>query len=57
MNLFDVYEGENVDSGHKAMAYSFELRSLKQTLKDSQVDKELTAFISHVESELGATQR
>jgi phenylalanyl-tRNA synthetase beta chain len=57
MNLFDVYEGENVKEGFKSMAYTLHLRSPKQTLKDAQVEKEVGAFVSHLNESLGAEQR
>lgn len=57
MRLFDLYQGKNVEQGFKSMAYTLELRSPKQTLKDEQVDKEVTAFLTHLEETLQATQR
>ena len=57
MSLFDVYQGQNVKSGYKSMAYSLALRSSKQTLKDAQIEKETGAFINHLRETLGAEQR
>ena len=57
INLFDLYKGDNVGDGFKSMAYTLYLRSPKQTLKDAQVEKEVSAFVSHLQESLGAEQR
>ena len=57
INLFDLYKGDNVRDGFKSMAYTLYLRSPKQTLKDAQVEKEVSAFVSHLQESLGAEQR
>jgi phenylalanyl-tRNA synthetase beta chain len=37
VNLFDIYKGEQVDSGHKSMAYSITFLSRERTLTDIEV--------------------
>jgi phenylalanyl-tRNA synthetase beta chain len=37
LNLFDIYEGEQVEAGHKSMAYSLSFRSKEKTLEESDI--------------------
>lgn len=39
VSLFDVYEGENVPSGKRSLAFSLAYRSDDKTLKDAEVEK------------------
>jgi phenylalanyl-tRNA synthetase beta chain len=39
IEIFDVYEGDNIEKGKKSYALSFILQDEKQTLKDKQIDK------------------
>lgn len=39
VTLFDVYEGDQIESGKKSVAYSLVFRSLKETLKDETVEQ------------------
>ncbi|MEQ9426283.1 MAG: phenylalanine--tRNA ligase subunit beta [Cyclobacteriaceae bacterium] len=57
MNVFSIYEGENIGSDKKAYAISFILQDEKQTLKDKQIDKVLNRLIHSFENELGALIR
>ncbi len=57
MNVFDVYEGDNLGSGKKAYAVSFTLQDASQTLTDAVIDKTMQRLMSQFEKELGAVIR
>ncbi|MEM1001963.1 MAG: phenylalanine--tRNA ligase subunit beta [Bacteroidota bacterium] len=57
VNLFDVYEGDNLPEGKKSYAVSFILQDDKKTLTDKQVDKVMKKLQSNFESQLGAELR
>ena len=42
VNLFDVYEGKNLESGKKSYALSFILQDEENTLKDKQIEAIMT---------------
>lgn len=37
LKLFDIYEGEQVEAGHKSMAYSLTFRSKEKTLEEAEI--------------------
>jgi phenylalanyl-tRNA synthetase beta chain len=57
IQLFDVYQGKNLDSGKKSYAISFTLQDTQATLNDKQIDKVMSKLIKAYEEELGATLR
>ena len=57
INVFDVYEGENIDADKKAYALSFILQDKEKTLTDKVIDKTMTKLMSSFESDLGAIIR
>ena len=57
INLFDVYEGNNLPEGKKSYAVSFVIQDNSKTLTDAQVDKIMGKLQQNLESELGATLR
>ncbi|MGB4206000.1 MAG: phenylalanine--tRNA ligase subunit beta [Bacteroidales bacterium] len=57
INLFDVYEGENIEAGKKSYAISFFLRDDSKTLKDEETDKFVEKLKRIFEKELGARLR
>ena len=57
INLFDVYEGENLPSGKKSYAVSFTLQDENKTLTDKQIDKIMSKLQSNFENKLGAELR
>lgn len=57
INVFDVYEGENIDPDKKAYALSFILQDKHKTLTDQAIDKVMNRLISSYEKELGALIR
>jgi len=57
INLFDVYQGKNLDAGKKSYAVSFTLQDNLATLNEKQIDKVMSKLIKAYEDELGATLR
>lgn len=57
VNLFDVYEGKNLEAGKKSYAVSFLLQDETQTLNDKQIDKIMNKLIANLESKLNAKLR
>ncbi|MFD1144422.1 phenylalanine--tRNA ligase subunit beta [Larkinella insperata] len=57
LNVFDVYEGENLEKGKKSYSVSFILQDPAQTLNDAVIDKTMNRLMSAFERELGAVIR
>ena len=57
VNLFDVYEGQNLPEGKKSYALSFTIQDNTKTLEDAQIDKIMGKLIKNFETELGASLR
>lgn len=57
INLFDVYEGQNLPEGKKSYALSFTIQDTAKTLEDAQIDKIMSKLIKNFETELGASLR
>jgi phenylalanyl-tRNA synthetase beta chain len=57
INLFDVYEGQNLPEGKKSYALSFTIQDNSKTLEDVQIDKIMSKLIQNFETELGASLR
>ena len=57
INLFDVYEGENLPEGKKSYALRFTIQDNAKTLTDVQIDKIMSKLQTAFETELGASLR
>ena len=57
INLFDVYEGQNLPEGKKSYALSFTIQDNSKTLTDAQIDKIMNKLQKNFETELGAVLR
>ncbi|GAA4849477.1 phenylalanine--tRNA ligase subunit beta [Algivirga pacifica] len=57
VNVFDVYEGENLGEGKKSYSISFTLQDAQKTLNDKVIDKTMTRLIAAFEKEVGAIIR
>ncbi len=57
VNVFDVYEGENVGADKRAYSVSFTLQDTAQTLTDTVIDKTMQRLMSTFERELNALIR
>lgn len=57
VNLFDVYEGKNLEAGKKSYAVSFLLQDDTKTLTDNQIDSIMKKLQQNFETKLGAKLR
>ena len=57
IDLFDVYEGQNLPEGKKSYALSFSIQDSSKTLTDEQIDKIMSKLQKNFETELGAILR
>lgn len=57
VNLFDVYEGNNLPEGKKSYALSFILQDEQKTLTDMQIEKTMQNLSLQFETEFGAILR
>ncbi|MBJ7882635.1 phenylalanine--tRNA ligase subunit beta [Gelidibacter salicanalis] len=57
VDLFDVYQGNNLPEGKKSYAVSFKFQDEHSTLTDKQVDKIMKKLQSNFEEQLGAELR
>lgn len=57
VELFDVYEGKNLEPGKKSYAVNFILQDENKTLNDKQIDKIMSNLVRNFEKELGARLR
>ena len=57
VELFDVYEGKNLEAGKKSYAVSFMLQDENATLNDKQIDKVMQKLIANLQNKLGAVLR
>ena len=55
--IFDVYQGENIEAGKKSMAFTFSFQSVKKTLTDKEVEKEMTNLLNWLSETLNVEQR
>jgi phenylalanyl-tRNA synthetase beta chain len=57
VNLFDVYEGENIEQGKKSYAISFTLIDEEKTLTDKVIDKLMNKLMNVYQNKMGAIIR
>lgn len=57
MELFDVYEGEQVPQGRRSLAIQVTYRSADKTLEESDIDSADRQLLSHLEASVGAELR
>ena len=57
VELFDVYEGKNLEAGKKSYAVSFVLKDENATLNDKQIDKLMQKLIANLQNKLDAKLR
>ena len=57
VELFDVFEGEQVGQGKKSLAYSLTYQSFERTLSDQDVEVVRNKIIQRLQRELNATLR
>ena len=57
VKIFDVYQGGNIDSGKKSIAFSVTLEPKDKTLGENDIDQISKKIISTVQESTGATLR
>ena len=57
VNIFDVYEGENIPTGKKSIALNVIIQSMTKTLNDKDLEKVNKLIIDTVENKTGAKIR
>ncbi len=57
LKLFDVYQGEHIDSGRKSLALGLTLQSQSRTLTDEEVDAVIDGIVAALGDQLGASLR
>ena len=57
VDLFDVYEGKNLEAGKKSYAVSFILQDATQTMTDVQTERIMGRILEALTTKLGATLR
>ncbi|WP_283678245.1 phenylalanine--tRNA ligase subunit beta [Lentilactobacillus sp. Marseille-Q4993] len=57
IELFDVYNGDNIADGRKSMAYSLTFNNPNDTLKDEEVNETFEKIKKHLTDELSAEIR
>lgn len=57
IDLFDVYEGQNLPEGKKSYAVGFTIQDATKTLTDVQIDKIMSKLQKNFETELSAVLR
>ncbi|MFM7460788.1 MAG: phenylalanine--tRNA ligase subunit beta, partial [Burkholderiales bacterium] len=55
--LFDVYRGQNLDSGKKSLAFRIVMQDTERTLTDVECDAVVARFIEVISHKFGATLR
>jgi phenylalanyl-tRNA synthetase beta chain len=57
LKLFDLYQGEHIDSGRKSIAMGLTLQAQSRTLTDDEVDSAIEQIVTTLANELGAALR
>ncbi|MEA3336356.1 MAG: phenylalanine--tRNA ligase subunit beta [Chloroflexota bacterium] len=57
VQLFDLYQGKQIESGKKSLAFSLTFQAMDRTLKDKDVEKVRRRIIGRLEKVLGAVLR
>ena len=57
VNIFDIYEGENIPNDKKSIAFNVSIQSMTKTLKDEDLEKINQSIIDAVENKTGAKIR
>ena len=57
VNLFDVYEGENIEKGKKSVALNLTYQSIEATLTDDQLRQQVEDIFTHLEYKFSAKLR
>ncbi|MXY82694.1 MAG: hypothetical protein F4Y91_11695, partial [Gemmatimonadetes bacterium] len=57
IEVFDLYQGDQIETGHKSVAFAIRLRDHEQTLQDAQADAAISAMLKRLKARFGARLR
>ena len=57
VELFDVYQGKNLEPGKKSYAISITLQDDEKTLQDKQIEAVMGKITANLQKQLGASLR
>ena len=57
INIFDVYQGDNVPEGKKSVAFNLKWQSLNKTLIDEDIDQLVEKIVHSLSKEIKAELR
>jgi len=57
VKIFDVYQGENIDTGKKSIAFSVTLEPKDKTLSENDIEQVSKKIVSKIQESTGATLR
>ena len=57
VELFDVYKGEQIESGYKSVAFNLKLRSDEKTLVDAQIQECMNSVLNALINKFNAKLR
>ncbi len=57
IEVFDLYQGDQIEAGHKSVAFAIRLRDRQQTLQDAQADAAISAMLKSLQARFGARLR
>ena len=57
VKLFDVYQGPQIEAGHKSMAYTLRFRAKDRTLTDKEAQKPIRSIMDNLQKKLNAQVR
>lgn len=57
LQLFDVYQGKQIEEGYKSVAYAITFRATDRTLAEEEINGAMKRILKGLEAELGVTIR
>ena len=57
VKIFDVYQGDNIDTGKKSIAFNVTLEPKDKTLSENDIEQISKKIITEVQESTGATLR
>ena len=57
VNLFDLYEGDNIEEGKKSLAISMILQDSAKTLEDAEINALVDKVVDALKNKFGAILR
>ena len=57
IEVFDLYQGDQIEAGYKSVAFAIRLRDREQTLQDAQADAAISAMLKSLKVRFGARLR